>query len=91
MADPAHETLVKDEWKKVATNVTTGRVHALGGPGRYFHTYRDTGVAAPSNSESNRALEGVPFEGVSEEISSSIGIDVYVYCSEVGRVRIDLI
>jgi hypothetical protein len=91
MADPAHETLVKNEWKKVATNVTSGLVHALAGPGRYFHTYRDTGGAAPSNSESNRALEGVPFEGLTEQIASAIGIDVYVYCSEAGRLRVDLI
>lgn len=91
MADPIPEALVKNTWKKVATNVTAGRVHALGGPGRYFQTYRDTGGAAPSSSESNRVLEGVPFESLTEIIESAIGIDVYIYCSKTGRVRVDLI
>lgn len=91
MADPVSETLVENEWKKVATNVTSGLVHALGNPGDYFQTYRDTGGSAPSNSESNRVLEGVQFEGKTEQIVSAVGIDVYIYCSKTGRVRVDLI
>lgn len=91
MADPVFVNLTKNVWEKVATNVTSGLVHALGGPNRYFQTYRDTGGAAPSSSESNRALEAVPFSGITETISSTAGIDVYIYCSkDGGRVRVDL-
>ncbi len=89
MADPVIETLVANVWKKVATNVTTGLVHIneknppVGG---FIHTYRDTGGATPTSQS-----EGVAFDGVTEIISSTVGIDVYIMAKGgSGKVRVDL-
>jgi len=85
MADPVIEDVPEDTWTKVATNVTTGIIHALLSEARYEHTYRDTGGAAPSTFE-----EGAPFVK-RLVISATAGIDVYINCQDKdGKVRVDL-
>lgn len=87
MADPAITALVADTWTKVATNVTGGLIHILDNtPKAYIHTYRDTGGLAPTTT-----VEAVGFTGVTEEISASAGIDVYIMAvGAAGSVRVDL-
>lgn len=88
MADPVIIDITPaDAWQKVATNVTTGFVHALTNPpSAYVHTYRDTGGAIPTLK-----TEGIVFDGITEQISSSVGIDVYVMALNAdGKVRVDL-
>ena len=88
MADPVVIDITPaDTWQKVATNVVSGFVYALGGPVKYNYTYRDTGNAPPTDKN-----EGVSFsdDGVIA-ISSSAGIDVYIMSlGAVGKVRVDL-
>jgi len=88
MADPVIiEITPADTWQLVATNVTQGFIHIIGGPARYVQTYRDTGEAAPTDAE-----EGVSFDiSGSEAIAATLGIDVYVQARGIpGKVRVDL-
>lgn len=89
MANPDYPIPITpaNTWVKVATDVTSGWVHTMeGAPSHYVHTYRDTGDAAPTVTE-----EGVAFNGFSEPITSSVGIDVYVMAlTAPGVVRVDL-
>ena len=88
MADPVIIVISPaDTWQLVATNVTQGFIHVLGGPSRYVQTYRDTGEAAPTDTE-----EGVSLDASgSEAIAATAGIDVYVQSLGVpGKVRVDL-
>ena len=86
MADPDVQSLPKDTWTKVATNVTTGFIHIINiKPGVYMQTYRDTGGSAPTLK-----TEGVPMKRT-EPISNTTGIDVYVYpIAKAGLIRVDL-
>lgn len=87
MANPITVAVPEGAWKKVAANVVAGFVHQLlSTPNVYLQTYRLTGVAAPT-----LVTEGIPFSGKTEEISSSVGIDVYVWCKGGdGSVRVDV-
>jgi hypothetical protein len=70
----------------VATNVTTGYVHAMTQSVKYVQFYTATGDTAPTDKS-----EAVAFDdGI--EIRSSTGIDVYVGVASgtPGKVRIDL-
>jgi hypothetical protein len=52
----------------------------------YLHTYRTTGLAAPTLQ-----TEGVPITTISADISFSAGADVYIWCiGAAGSVRVDL-
>ena len=92
MAKPVFIDCTKNIWTKVATGVTTGQIHKKSEqPQEYLHTYRDTGGAAPPNTEAGKE-QGVPIflNGVSELISATAGIDIYVYpVSSDGKVRVD--
>ena len=92
MADPVVTSITAvDTWQKVATNVTAGQVHIMNPNVQlYYHTYRDTGESAPTDT-----AEGVVFVGNSMTIESSAGIDVYIYTTSAGSattgsVRVDL-
>ena len=89
MANPEVIPCPKDDWTKIATNVTTGQVHKLlKDPGIYLFTYRDTGDAAPTDLS-----DAVPLfdEGNQVQISNISGIDIYVYTKgAAGSVRVDL-
>lgn len=90
MANPVFEDLTKDVFTKVATAVTTGQIHRIESlPKKYLQTYKLTGEAAPAND----AALGVPLfqQGITETISSSAAIDVYIMpIGEDGRIRVDL-
>ncbi len=89
MADPLLVDCPKDVFTKVATDVTSGLVHKIStDPNKYLQTYRMTGGTAPTEKD-----EAVPmFIGTdTEQISSSAGIDVYVWpIGKDGLVRVDL-
>lgn len=90
MADPVFVDCLADQWTKVATNVTSGQIHKWNPqPQEYLHTYRATGGAAPTDkAEGVRIFIG---DNISESISASAGIDVYLYpITENGRVRVDV-
>lgn len=90
MADPVLTPCPKDQWTKIATSVTTGQVHKKSEkPKLYLSTYRMTGNTAPTTID-----EGVKMfvnSEITELISSSSAIDVYIWCTEEdGSVRVDL-
>jgi hypothetical protein len=92
MANPEFKDLPKDVFTKItpAGGVTTGQVHRIEKlPKKYLQTYKLTGETAPANDP---AL-GVPLfqQGISEQISSSAAIDVYIMpIGKDGRVRVDV-
>ena len=91
MANPVFVDCAKNEWTKVATNITTGQIHKMEEtPFSYLHTYRISGDPPPSGGFE----EGVKIfinNGFSEPISFSFGIDLYIFCvKDDGRVRVDL-
>lgn len=89
MANPVFVDCIENTWTLVATNVTVGTIHKVDvSPYGYLQTYRVSGGAAPTLRS-----EGVPIfdQGRSAEISSSEGIDVYLYSMvDRGMVRVDL-
>jgi hypothetical protein len=88
MADPALIAVTKDQWVKVATNVTAGQLHIKDtSPDNYFWTYRMTTNPAPTlRDEGVLMLWGEP-----GQISFSAGVDIYVWCVGAdGRVRLDV-
>jgi hypothetical protein len=89
MATPVIETVTKDQWTKVATNVETGFIHKMShAPNVYLQTYRDTGDAPPTlRTEGVVAFE----DSLTEPIIAVAGIDVYLWVDKVdGQVRVDL-
>lgn len=91
MAEPVFFNLPKDVFTKVAEGVTTGVISKkTEAPQTYLQTYRNTGNPAPDND----VELGVPmFQDlrVSEEISNSNLIDVYVMpVGANGLVRVDV-
>lgn len=91
MGNPIYPVLCpKDQWTLVAENVVTGQIHRKSEkPSIYFHTYRLTGEAAPTTID-----EGIKLfmnSVISEPITASSGIDVYIWTTEEdGVVRVDL-
>ena len=92
MADPAIVVVLKGQWTKVATNVTTGNVWRRESLVSYFMTIRDTGGSAPTAPDLE--IEGVQVftKGDNMPISSNVSIDVYLWArGDVdGKVRVDL-
>jgi len=86
MSNPLLVDCPSNTWTKVATNVTVGSIKIMSDtPNVYFHTYRETGDAAPTNVNIGKAFED------SADISHSQGIDVYIMAqNKDGRVRVDL-
>lgn len=88
MADPSVQTLTKDVWTKVATNVVSGYVHILKKSVQYLQTYRDNGGAVPAAGDPSEGAE-LNFPGT--PIEASAGIDVYIMPLRAdGRVRVDV-
>ena len=86
MADPVIVACPAEVWTKVATNVTAGLIHIKDNFGQWQQTYVDTGNPAPTG-----LTKGVKFTNPTMEISSSVGIDVYVMPQgSAGSVRVDL-
>ena len=89
MANPSFITCKKNVWKKVCENVTSGQIwKADKEPNLYIHTYRTHESAGPTDR-----LEGMPIfqNTISESISASAGIDVYIMALEHnGKVRVDI-
>lgn len=92
MADPTTVACPEGAWTKVITNKTTGQIHTLftaGADGSnlvYLSTYRATGGAVPT-----LITEGIPIEGITAEVQSASGIDVYIWCmGAAGSVRVDV-
>ena len=89
MANPVVVAIPEGAWKKVATNVLTGLIHKLSTlPDTYLQTYRVTADPAPTlQSEGALAFE----HSHTEQISSSVAIDVYIWATgKDGSVRADL-
>ena len=76
--------------KKIATNVTTGKVNKHRTKGRnmqYIATYRATGQTAPSAAQmKNEGYVMFQDHPEQEEISESSPIDVYVLCSDGSKI-----
>lgn len=89
MADPAPTTITKDGWRLVATNVFTGTIHRISYSAPvYKQTYRETGGTVPTLESEGVLMFG---DSNSEEIKSSFGIDVYIYCAKHdGKIRVDV-
>jgi hypothetical protein len=90
MADPAVIPCPADTWVKVVTNVVTGLIWRMTVGPQYYHTYRLTGTAAPTD-----LTDAVPIfrneESDYEQISANEGIDVYIYArGKAGKVRVDV-
>lgn len=87
MANPNIVTCTLATWVKVATNVNAAVIHRkLTGP-RYYHTYRLTGAAAPSDLS-----DAVPAftDGDVLQYEHPAGIDIYIYTTgKAGSVRVD--
>lgn len=87
MANPATVNCPKNQWTKVATNVTNGTVWKKKNS-TYFQTYRLTGEAAPT-LRTDEAKIFVGYDSI--DIEANEGIDVYIYCVlQDGLVRVDL-
>lgn len=88
MANPQYPVnLVKGQWNLVATAVQTGIIHKKLLDCDYYQTYRLTGGAAPTTID-----EGVLIfdKSLTEPISNSVAIDVYIWCSKDGILRVDV-
>lgn len=80
-------TCAKNEWTKIATNVTSGQVRLAQRPNAQpLFASVATGATAP-----DVITLGVPFEGASMGINSTAAIDVYLWpVGDALRVRVDL-
>lgn len=89
MANPVKIECAADVWTMVAENVTGGQIkREKTSPNVYLSTYKMTGGTAPIV-----ASEGSPIflDGISEIISSSTAIDVYIMPLKVaGSVKAEL-
>ena len=88
MADPATVACPANVWTKVATDILTGQIHKKLTRTVYLQTYRETG-----NPDPTLQSEGVPAfpDGPSEEISSNVPIDVWIFAvGKAGSVRVDV-
>jgi hypothetical protein len=92
MADPNFPVNIPaNTWTKVASNVTSGFLFKKRAGIRYLQTYR---VISLGNPDPTLVDEGVAmFQGssITEQISSSEPIDVWVYCDGAdGVLRVDV-
>jgi hypothetical protein len=89
MADPAIVACPAGQWTAVATNITTGLLNRNSSkPSVYKQTYRMTGNPAPTDLSDAAPLFA---KEITEEISSSAAIDVYVWpIGAAGSVRVDV-
>jgi len=76
-------------WTLVADAIQSGTIH-IKTPGRYMHTWRKDGQAAPTSTDETL---GVLFEGNSAVIAADEDIDVYVMFlggvnEDTGRVMV---
>jgi len=90
MANPEVIDIAKNQWVNVATNVFTGTISIKDTRPTYSQTYRLTGESAPTSKD-----EGVRMfaNSINEQISSSVGIDVYIWADNKtydGQVRVDV-
>ena len=84
MGNPTIIACAADTWVKVATNIKTAMVHKKI-TGSYLHTYRLTGVAAPTD-----LADAINMYDSAVEYNHSVEIDIYIYCqNEAGSVRVD--
>ena len=94
MAAPVFVACPAGAWTKVATNVTAGTIWFTSqAPNSYLHTYKPTGVAAPTlQSEGVKApVIGEEGDSPSIPIAAAAGIDVYVWAlGAAGQVRVDV-
>ena len=85
MASPVLVDTPVGVWTKVATAVKTGNIWIINSSANYYHTYRDTGITAPTTD-----AEAVKLMIPGKKIESSIDIDVYIKATGAdGRVRVD--
>ena len=71
----------KDAWQKVATNIKTGVFKIKdSGPDAYYHTYVDTGDAAPTTTPIGNIFKN------KVRLDNSVGVDFYIYA--VGAVGV---
>lgn len=88
MANPVVIDVPTGAWLKVGTDVLTGFIHILKFDSLYLQTYRLTGDAAPTVDD---PTEGAEMDRPGAPVSSSVGIDVYLFCtSAAGKVRVDV-
>lgn len=74
----------KGVWTKVATNEQKAIIFKKITAANYYHTYRLTGVAAPTT-----LADGITFSK-SIEYDHSAAIDIYIFCQlKAGSVRVD--
>lgn len=86
MANPVMMNIKENEWRIVATNVTSGNIWLLDENQNALFTYRDTGESAPTDEN-----EGVRFQQPGMIIANDEPIDVYVMAlNNNGKIRVDL-
>ena len=91
MASPELIDTPTDEWTRVASNATSGRIHVFQIGERYYQTYRNSGDPPPPNNVS----DGIPILGPYYDINFNEPVDVYIFFkankrgNETGRVRYD--
>lgn len=99
MTNPSSLTLTANVWTKIATNVNKGQVWFLDSYSTYYHTYRDTGEAAPSgNPETGSVAFSLGAKrvkasnlGCGMPISTLVGSDIYIFCAGgAGRVIVEI-
>lgn len=80
MTAPTIVATTANDWKKVATNVTSANLYkkVIGGTPTYAFTYVDTADPAPSGIPS-ASNAGVPFDDDVLEFEYPTGCDLYIY------------
>jgi hypothetical protein len=74
-------------WTKVATAVKAGSIDILKTRPIYFQTYRLTDELAPVTAQKD---EGVQMSKKGEIINSGEIIDIYIWPTKNGRVRVNV-
>ncbi len=84
-SNPEIKTCALGAWTPVAINVTSAMIHKKI-VSTYFHTYRLTGVAAPTT-----LADGIEMLDQSLEYNHSAAIDIYIWAAvKAGSVRVDV-
>lgn len=101
--DPEILDLIADQWTPVAINAINGAINILKEDVVYYQTYRLTGNDSPSNihAPGDTDFEGIVIYNRRDRIagqeiftgglqfSATAEIDVYIYATGAGKVRID--